>query len=84
MKIISLENTSKNQVLSSIVNAVKQSKSFFIAGHMRPDGDTIGSGLALSSMLKRLGKKVTHCSADKIPDDLMFMSGVKKLKLQIK
>jgi len=81
MKIISLQNSSKNQVLKSIVSVIKKSKSFFIAGHMRPDGDTIGSGLALASMLKRLGKKVVHCSVDKIPYDLLFMSGTKKIKI---
>jgi phosphoesterase RecJ-like protein len=84
MKTISLQNSSKNQILKSIVSAIKNSKSFFIAGHMRPDGDTIGSGLALASMLKRLGKKVVHCSIDKIPYDLMFMNGAKKIKITSK
>ncbi|MDD5020781.1 MAG: bifunctional oligoribonuclease/PAP phosphatase NrnA [Endomicrobiaceae bacterium] len=81
MKIINLQNSSKKQVLKSIVSVIKKSKSFFIAGHMRPDGDTIGSGLALASMLRRLGKKVVHCSADKIQSDLLFMSGAKKIKI---
>ena len=48
---------------------------------MKPDGDTIGSGLALASMLTRLGKNVTHCSIDKVPYDLMFMSGVNRIKI---
>lgn len=81
MKTISLQNTSKKQILKAIVEVIKKSKIFFIAGHMKPDGDTIGSGLALASMLKRLGKKTVHCSADEIPYDLMFMKGVSKIKI---
>lgn len=81
MRNINLENSSKKTVLKSIADAIKKSKTFFIAGHMRPDGDTIGSGLALASVLRRLGKKVTHCSADAVPDDLMFMPGARNIKI---
>jgi phosphoesterase RecJ-like protein len=36
---------------------------FIIAGHKEPDGDCIGSQLALRSALERLGKEVVLCSA---------------------
>lgn len=78
---INLGNSSKKNVLKSIVDTIRKSKTFFIAGHMKPDGDTIGSGLALSSMLRRMGKKVTHCSADSIPGDLIFMPGARSIKI---
>lgn len=50
-----------NQINKNIVkkffDIVRQSKTIFITGHIRPDGDTIGSSLALWQMLKKLGKK---------------------------
>jgi len=53
---------------------------FFLAGHLNPDGDTIGSMLAISSMLKRMGKKVYLFSSDPIPKNLSFLHGISKIK----
>lgn len=78
---LSLSNSSKKEILDTISKIIKQSKTFFIAGHTKPDGDTLGSGLALASLLRRLGKKVTHCSLDPIPQDLIFMKGSKTIKI---
>ncbi|MDR2097754.1 MAG: bifunctional oligoribonuclease/PAP phosphatase NrnA [Spirochaetaceae bacterium] len=36
---------------------------FIVAGHEEPDADCVGSGLALASMLRRLGKTALPCSA---------------------
>ena len=47
--------------------------SFFLAGHLNPDGDTIGSMLAIGSVLKRLGKKVRLFSQDPVPENLRFL-----------
>jgi len=62
-----------------IAQAIKQSRSVFIAGHLKPDGDTIGSALALASLLKRLGKFPSVFSKDLIPDYLMFLPGAKDI-----
>jgi len=81
MKKITLENTSKEKLLKEIAKEIKNAKTFFIAGHRKPDGDALGSGLALASLLRRLGKKVTHCSIDEISQDLKFMPGSKIIKI---
>ncbi|MFH0839176.1 MAG: bifunctional oligoribonuclease/PAP phosphatase NrnA [Candidatus Omnitrophota bacterium] len=41
-----------------IVEAIKKYKTFLISSHINPEGDAIGSQLALASLLKRLHKKV--------------------------
>ena len=64
---------------TAIAEAIKQSQSVFIAGHLKPDGDTIGSALALASLLKRLGKTPSVFSKDPIPDYLMFLPGSKDI-----
>lgn len=80
-KNLSLQNSSKKEILDAISKIIKQSKTFFIAGHTKPDGDALGSGLALASLLKRMGKKVTHCSLDPVPQDMVFMKGSKNIKI---
>ena len=78
---LSLKNSSKEKILDAISRIIKQSKTFFIAGHTKPDGDALGSGLALASLLKRMGKKVTHCSLDPVPQDMTFMNNSKSIKV---
>jgi phosphoesterase RecJ-like protein len=46
-----------------LVQFIKSGESFLIAGHKEPDGDCVGSQLALRSLLLRLGKKAIVCSA---------------------
>ena len=43
--------------MEQIVKLLKQHNSFIIAGHIGPDGDTIGSCYALARALDKLGKK---------------------------
>ncbi len=50
-------------VLSELVQFIESGSKFIIAGHKEPDGDCVGSQLALRSVLLRLGKEVIVCSA---------------------
>ena len=42
--------------------------------HARPDGDTIGSGIALCEIFKALGKNPVYLSEDSIPKRLEFIT----------
>jgi bifunctional oligoribonuclease and PAP phosphatase NrnA len=53
----------ENTVPESILEFIKGHGAFVIVGHKEPDGDCIGSQLALASFLTRLGKKTALCSA---------------------
>ncbi|MDR1900051.1 MAG: bifunctional oligoribonuclease/PAP phosphatase NrnA [Treponema sp.] len=46
-----------------LVEFIQTGSSFIVAGHKEPDGDCVGSQLALCSVLRRLGKKAIPCSA---------------------
>jgi len=46
-----------------LVQFIKTGSVFIIAGHKEPDGDCVGSQLALRSALLRLGKEAVVCSA---------------------
>lgn len=47
--------------------------------HVRPDGDTVGSGIALIRILKALGKNAPFICSDKIPERLGFIIGEEKM-----
>jgi phosphoesterase RecJ-like protein len=46
-----------------LIDFIKTGERFLLAGHKEPDGDCVGSSLALCSALRRLGKKAVPCSA---------------------
>jgi phosphoesterase RecJ-like protein len=75
-------NLSKSNItkISKISKIIKQSKTFFIAGHIKPDGDSIGSALAFASVLNRTGKKACVYSVDQIPKFVKFLKGSNKIK----
>jgi phosphoesterase RecJ-like protein len=70
----------RDKVLDEILRAVRRGKTFFLAGHEKPDGDTIGSELAFASLLRRLGKRVDIYNAEPVPDSLRFLPGADRAK----
>lgn len=54
-------------------------KKIFITTHHKPDGDAIGSMLALYHYLVRKGHKPTAVSPSEVPDFLEWMPGVKAM-----
>ena len=56
-----------------VIKEIHKSKTFCIVGHIRPDGDCIGSQLALTLALKELGKEVWCWNQDLVPLKYQFM-----------
>lgn len=54
---------------------LRDSKTVFITGHVNPDGDAVGSLLALGHALKDAGKTVTLALQDPVPDSCRFLPG---------
>jgi phosphoesterase RecJ-like protein len=50
-------------VPQGILDFINEGSAFLVAGHEDPDGDCVGSQLALEALLGQLGKKVTLVSA---------------------
>lgn len=61
------------QIVRRIIDEIRGHKTFCIVGHIRPDGDCIGSQLAIAYALKAEGKKVTCWNEDPMPDKLKFL-----------
>ena len=55
--------------------------SFVILSHVRPDGDAIGSQIALGMALEAAGKKVRLINEDGLPDNLVFLPESQRIEL---
>ena len=66
-----------NLYTEKVLSALKNADNFMICAHIYPDGDAIGSLLALGRLLDKLGKTVTLVSADGVPRDLLWMCRMK-------
>jgi bifunctional oligoribonuclease and PAP phosphatase NrnA len=56
-----------------ILEEIKNHKTFCVVGHIRPDGDCIGSQLAMTLALKSMGANVVCWNQDPVPPKLLFM-----------
>src|SRR5579872_2504519 len=61
------------KIIDRILDDIRQSETFCVVGHIRPDGDCVGSQLGLSLALKNEGKKVVCWNEDKIPQKYEFL-----------
>ena len=61
------------QIIDRILEVIREHKTFCIVGHVRPDGDCIGSQLALALALRNEGKQVTVWNEDAVPQKLKFL-----------
>ncbi len=53
--------------------------NFFLAAHINPDGDAIGSMLALGEALSALKKNFILYSRDRVPESYKFLPGLERI-----
>ncbi len=63
-------------MLDRICSLIRDNERFFVVTHIRPDGDALGSQIALGHFLKALGKEVTLLNSDDPPPNLEWMPGI--------
>ena len=62
--------------LNRAVSFIQSHHHFYLAAHQSPDGDTMGSCLALRAALLGMGKEATVVCPDPAPKNLSFLDGV--------
>lgn len=67
--------------IERIRDAVLARQRFVISSHARPDGDSIGSQLAMAYALRALGKDVAIVNRDPAPPPLMAFPGVPSIRV---
>lgn len=64
------------ETMENIIQTIKGSNTIYISSHVNPDGDNIGSTLALAMALKKINKDVTPLLTGKIPSDYKFLPSI--------
>ena len=67
--------------IEQIGDVLQSRQSFVLLSHVRPDGDAIGSQLALGFALLSLGKSVRFLNDDGLPESLAFLPGSERIEL---
>ena len=66
---------------TEICDAIHARRRFLITSHAKPDGDSIGSQLAMAYALEVLGKDVRIVNADPAPEHYMDFPGVSRIEI---
>jgi len=59
---------------------VSSNRSFLITSHVSPDGDCVGSQIALGWYLESRGRQVMFHSVDPVPGKFLFLKGADRLR----
>jgi phosphoesterase RecJ-like protein len=76
-----MTTTSVEATRAEVADAIRQRQRFVVVSHARPDGDAIGSSLAMAYALKHLGKDVRVLSRDAAPPPFMVFPGVPEIEI---
>jgi len=63
------------ETIQNILAEIRAGSSFLVTTHESPDGDAIGSSLALASFLRKIGKEVCVHYRDPVPELYAFLPG---------
>jgi phosphoesterase RecJ-like protein len=67
--------------LDQVVAAIRARERFVITSHARPDGDAIGSQIAMALALRSLGKQVRVVDADPAPPPMRDLPGMELIEV---
>ena len=72
---------SETGTAGQVADVLRRRQRFVIASHVRPDGDAVGSQLALAYALRALGKDVRVVSRDPAPAPFLVFPGVAEIEI---
>jgi phosphoesterase RecJ-like protein len=73
----------KANQIEAILDTLRRGKRFLVCSHMRPDGDAVGSMLAMRMLLEQLGKQADLVTADPIPNVHRELPGAKEIRTAV-
>ncbi len=62
-----------------VIELIRRSEKILILPSSPPDGDSIGSAIALYLVLQKIGKNATIVCSDSIPEIFQFLPGIKNI-----
>ena len=76
-----VQATDAAALVGQIRDAILSRQRFLITSHARPDGDSIGSQLAMAFALDALGKQSRIVNADRAPDHYYEFPGLERIEI---
>ena len=73
--------TAPHADLVRIRDALQNGRRFLLTSHARPDGDSLGSQLALAAALRQLGKQVRIINSDPAPAFYAFLPDLSTIEI---
>ena len=62
--------------MKNILNELNRYSSFLITSHINPDGDSLGSEIAMAMILKKMNKEVMILGGSDVPSLYEFLPGL--------
>ena len=66
--------------IKQILDVLRQGERFLVCSHSRPDGDAVGSMLALGALIEQMGKHADLVTADRIPNIYRALPGAEDIR----
>jgi bifunctional oligoribonuclease and PAP phosphatase NrnA len=76
-----MSTTTSSLTVIDIRDAIFARRRFLITSHAKPDGDSIGSQMAMAYALEALGKEVRLVNSDPAPEHYMEFPGVDRIEI---
>jgi len=79
------ESTDERQAeapIGPILEVLREGRRFLVSAHTRPDGDAVGSMLAMGQLLEAIGKQADLVSADGVPATYLGLPGADRIRVQ--
>ena len=77
---VGLVTESEPHPLEAILDVLRRGERFLVCSHASPDGDALGSMLAMGMLLEQMGKRVDLISADRIPENYRQLPQVSRIQ----
>ncbi|MBC5810432.1 MAG: DHH family phosphoesterase [Candidatus Eremiobacteraeota bacterium] len=78
-----IQNEVRDSTTEEVVAELRARPAFVMVSHVKPDGDTLGAGLALGLALRALGKRVHYFQQDPVPRNLRFLPDSDKVAREV-
>jgi phosphoesterase RecJ-like protein len=70
--------------IAAILKVLREGERFLVCSHSGPDGDAVGSMLAMGMLLEKMGKRADLVSADRVPVVHRALPGVDKIEMALR
>jgi phosphoesterase RecJ-like protein len=66
--------------VAAVLDALRNGEKFLVCSHSRPDGDAVGSMLAMGMLLEQMGKRADLVTADRVPTIYRGLPGAESIR----